>query len=79
MRPAPLFACVLAIAAVEHADAREPPARRLTIPIAWQAPVGHFQPRVGDVPEGIPLFPSREEQNRRNRALDEKLQICRGC
>ena len=79
MRSAPLFACVLAFTALDRADGREPSARPVTIPVVWQAPVGHFQPRAGDIPEGIPLFPSREEQDRRDRAIDEKLQICRGC
>jgi hypothetical protein len=49
------------------------------IEAAWPAPVGHFQPRAGDIPTGIPLSPSRAEQESLDRDIDEKLKICRGC
>jgi hypothetical protein len=32
-----------------------------------------------DIPIGIPLSPTREEQEALDRALDDKLKICRGC
>jgi hypothetical protein len=76
MRAALFFACVLALAAmVDRAEARTP----WMIAAAWPAPVGHFQPRSGDIPTGIPLSPSRAEQESLDRDIDEKLKICRGC
>jgi hypothetical protein len=69
-------ACVAAVAeSAAHADTRTP----WIIEAAWPAPVGHFQPRAGDIPTGIPLSPSRAERERMDGALDEKLRICRGC
>jgi hypothetical protein len=76
MRVALFFACVLALAAtVNRAEARTP----WMIEAAWPAPAGHFQPRAGDIPTGIPLSPSRAEQESLDRDIDEKLKICRGC
>jgi hypothetical protein len=47
---------------------------------AWPAPVGHSQPRARDLPLGISVVPSRTEQEAfDDRAIDEKLKICRGC
>jgi hypothetical protein len=76
MRVALFFACVLALATVADRAAARPP---FTIEAAWPAPVGHFQPRAADIPIGIPLSPSSAEQQALDRALDEKLKICRGC
>jgi hypothetical protein len=47
--------------------------------LPWQAPVGHRQPRVIDVPRnaGLPSFEA--EQRRLDAELDKKLVICRGC
>ena len=74
MRLMPFVACALALAAIaDRADA-QPPARSLTIEAAWQAPVGHHQPRAEDVPVVDPLAPSLAEQE-----LDRALKICRGC
>ena len=74
MRLMPFVACVLALAAIaDRADA-QPPARSLTIKAAWQAPVGHRQPRADDVPLADPLAPSPADQE-----LDRALNICRGC
>jgi hypothetical protein len=75
MRAAPFIACLLVLAATANPAA----ARTPWIEAAWPAPVGHFQPRAGDIPSGIPLSPSRAEQETLDRALDEKLRICRGC
>jgi len=76
MRVALFFACVLALAAtVDRAEARTP----WMIEAAWPAPAGHFQPRAGDIPTGIPLSPSRAEQESLDRDIDEKPKICRGC
>jgi hypothetical protein len=49
----------------------------LTIQVAWPAPVGHFQPRAGDIPIGTGFLPSPADQE--NREFDQKLKICRGC
>jgi hypothetical protein len=43
-----------------------------------QAPVGHRQPTAADVAKEQPAM-SDEERNKRDRELDKRLQICRGC
>ena len=76
MRILLFVACVAAVAvSAVHAETGTP----WMIAAAWPAPVGHFQPRPGDIPTGIPLSPSRAEQENLDRDLDEKLRICRGC
>jgi hypothetical protein len=75
VRPLPFVAVVLALAAIAtgaHAQTLSP--RRLTIDVAWPAPVGHYQPRAGDIPIGTGLLPSPADQD-----IDQKLKICRGC
>jgi hypothetical protein len=73
MRLIMFLACFAAsVAAVSRADAKEGP---YPLGSAWPAPVGHSQPRAGD----ILLSPSTAEQQALDRALDEKLKICRGC
>jgi hypothetical protein len=74
MRLVPFVACVLALAAIADRAHAQPPARPMTIMAAWQAPVGHRQPRAEDVPFADPLAPSLAEQE-----LDRALKICRGC
>jgi hypothetical protein len=45
-----------------------------------QAPVGHRQPRVGDVPNEKNLSDPNDPLSRENQALDKKIKsICRGC
>ena len=44
-----------------------------------QAPVGHRQPRAGDVPANTQLPASEFEQRRLDQDLDRRLIICRGC
>ena len=45
-----------------------------------QAPVGHRQPRVSDVPSEKNLSDPNDPLSRENRALDRKIKsICRGC
>ena len=44
-----------------------------------QAPVGHRQPRASDVPADTPKTKEEETQIQRDRELDKKLWICRGC
>jgi len=43
-----------------------------------QAPIGHRQPRPGDVP-AVTTSQDDEWLNRLNRETDRKLNICRGC
>jgi hypothetical protein len=45
----------------------------------WPAPVGHRQPRAADIPAATTKHASDAEQERRDRALDRRLRICRGC
>jgi hypothetical protein len=45
-----------------------------------QAPVGHRQPRAGDVPSEKNLSNPNDAISRENAALDKKIKsICRGC
>jgi hypothetical protein len=45
-----------------------------------QAPVGHRQPRVGDVPNEKNLSDANDPLSKENQALDKKIKsICRGC
>ena len=45
-----------------------------------QAPVGHRQPRVGDVPNEKNLGDPNDALSKENAALDKKIKsICRGC
>ncbi|MDN3273613.1 hypothetical protein QWJ07_05100 [Frankia sp. RB7] len=44
------------------------------------APVGHRQPRVGDVPSEKNLSDPNDPLSKENQALDKKIKsICRGC
>jgi hypothetical protein len=45
-----------------------------------EAPVGHRQPRAGDVPSEKNLSNPNDAVNREDAALDRKIKsICRGC
>jgi hypothetical protein len=47
---------------------------------AVQAPIGHRQPRAGDVPSEQNLSDPNNPVNREDAALDRKIKsICRGC
>jgi hypothetical protein len=70
------FVCIAAAAG--RAEAQAVLAPQLTINTAWPAPAGHFQPRARDIPVGVVLSPSRQEDGE-DRSIDEKLKICRGC
>ena len=49
-------------------------------PPAVQAPVGHRQPRAGDVPNEKNLSDPNNAMNKEDAALDKKIKsICRGC
>ena len=79
MRPTPALVLLLALSVTGDGAAAQVPAARPVIRVAWPAPVGHFQPRARDIPLSISAFPERTEQDARDRLLDEKLKICRGC
>lgn len=45
-----------------------------------QAPIGHRQPRAGDVPNEKNLSDANDPLSKENQALDKKIRsICRGC
>jgi hypothetical protein len=45
-----------------------------------EAPVGHRQPKAGEVPQEQELSPAEKRQKELDQALDKKLKsICRGC
>jgi hypothetical protein len=45
-----------------------------------QAPVGHRQPRAGDVPDEKNLSNPNDAMSKEDAALDKKIKsICRGC
>ena len=45
-----------------------------------EAPVGHRQPRAGDVPDEKNLSSSSDPMTKEDAALDRKIKsICRGC
>ncbi len=45
-----------------------------------EAPVGHRQPKAGEVPKEQELTPAEKRQKELDEALDKKLKgICRGC
>ena len=46
---------------------------------APQAPVGHRQPKLSDLPAESQNAATTTERSARDRELDRKLQICRGC
>jgi len=76
MRATPALALLFALAITHDGAAEQVPAARPVIGVAWPAPVGHFLPRGLDIP--LSVSPS-SEQDARDRLLDEKLKICRGC
>ncbi len=45
-----------------------------------EAPVGHRQPKAGEVPQAQELTDAEKRQKELDQALDKKLKsICRGC
>ncbi|WP_128089589.1 hypothetical protein [Bradyrhizobium viridifuturi] len=47
--------------------------------LPWLAPIGHHQPSRADVPQSDVLSAQERDQQQRDRMLDHKLIICRGC
>jgi hypothetical protein len=94
MRLAAICAAILTLAAsgalAQESPTSQSPASRQpsTVGNAWQAPVGHRQPKLSDLPPDLarqedqfaepPKFaePSRAGQDRN---IDPQLKICRGC
>jgi hypothetical protein len=61
-------------------DRRTPETTGSAIPSSVpQAPVGHRQPRAADIPADTPRNADDERQQQRDREIDRKLWICRGC
>jgi hypothetical protein len=48
------------------------------MPSPRQAPIGHRQPRTGDIP-AVALSPFDLELRREDERIDKKIIICRGC
>ena len=44
-----------------------------------RAPVGHRQPTAADIPKDLPKDPAAAAHEKRERELDAKLRISRGC
>ena len=44
-----------------------------------QAPVGHRQPTAANVPKDLTKDIETQTREKRDRELDSKLQICKGC
>jgi len=55
-------------------DAANRPAAKIP-----EAPVGHRQPTAADVPKEQTQDAADQARAKRDRELDSKLQICRGC
>jgi hypothetical protein len=70
-------------ASADHAKVKTPVTRNASITLTshrpWRAPVGHFQPRRGDVPQSEEASEWERHQQQFNEELDRKLIICRGC
>src|SRR5262249_10538488 len=49
------------------------------MPPPRQAPVGHRQPRINDIPAGTQLSPLDLELKQEDERIDRKIIICRGC
>src|SRR5262249_3287275 len=79
VRTTPALVLLLAVSVPGAGAAGQVAAARPVIEVAWPAPVGHFQPRARDIPVGVYASPEQAEQDAQDRALDEKLKICRGC
>ena len=81
------FAALLAATAAGAQTAREPNQRPPETtgsasgspPGMPQAPVGHRQPRAADLPAATERSPEDQRQMERDREIDKKLWICRGC
>ena len=82
-----LSSVVLSVAFAQDAanSARNPPAVGQAGPPSpatdarGQAPVGHRQPRPGDLPSNVKRDEGGPVRSPVDQELDQKMQICRGC
>jgi hypothetical protein len=68
---------VMALATNSFADTGHTDQLPLSRP--WPAPVGHHQPRAEDVDRGDTVSGSNRQLQEWDRAIDGRLNICRGC
>jgi hypothetical protein len=68
------------VATAQTAGTGSPTAPASSAQPSREAPVGHRQPRAGQVPSEKNLSDPNDAANRENAALDRKIKsICRGC
>jgi len=80
MRKIILSAALMVLTVCPDAFAQSSTVPKNSPPPAAQAPVGHRQPRVGDVPNEKNLSDPNDPLSKENAALDKKIKsICRGC
>ena len=80
MRKIILSAALMVLAFGPDAVAQSSTVPKNSTQPAAQAPVGHRQPRVGDVPSEKNLSDPNDPLSKENAALDKKIKsICRGC
>jgi hypothetical protein len=78
-------AALFCAASAAAQDARAPESRTTGSavheipPTVPPAPVGHRQPKLSDLPAESQNAATTTERSARDRELDRKLQICRGC
>ena len=80
MRKIILSAALMVLAVCPDAFAQSSTVPKNAPPPSAQAPVGHRQPRVGDVPNEKNLSDPNDPLSKENAILDKKIKsICRGC
>ena len=80
MRKILLAAALMVLTVCPDAFAQSSTVPKNSPPPAVQAPVGHRQPRVGDVPNEKNLSDPNDPLSKENAILDKKIKsICRGC
>jgi hypothetical protein len=72
-------AYVTPISAQQQPPAPTPAPKVDAAPMPREAPVGHRQPRAADFPPPQQQTGTAAERDPRDKALDRRLQICRGC
>ena len=67
-----------AVGIKSRADVDHDDTAAVTLPSPRQAPTGHRQPRISDIPP-ITLSPLDLELRREDQLIDRKIIICRAC